>query len=139
MRLATRTSPLALAQANAVADRVRALGSEVEIIAMRTEGDRRLGARLADVGGKGLFVREIEEALLAGRADVAVHSLKDLPAELPDGLTLVAFPERAEAHDVLGRHAGDAPRGGGGGHLEPAPSRPRPGRSRGPGDRADPR
>jgi hydroxymethylbilane synthase len=101
MRVATRGSALALAQARAVGDRLSAGGERVEIVAMRTEGDRLAEARLAAVGGKGLFVREIEEALLRGEADVAVHSLKDLPAELPRGLGLAAFPERADARDVL--------------------------------------
>jgi hydroxymethylbilane synthase len=84
-----------------VAAALREAGAEIEILPMRTEGDRRSDARLADVGGKGLFVREIEEALLAGRVDVAVHSLKDLPAELPDGLALAAFPPREDPRDVL--------------------------------------
>jgi hydroxymethylbilane synthase len=101
MRVATRGSALALAQARSVADRLAANGIRVEVVAMRTEGDRLAEARLAVVGGKGLFVREIEEALLRGDVDVAVHSLKDLPAELPAGLTLAAFPERADARDVL--------------------------------------
>jgi hydroxymethylbilane synthase len=101
MRLATRGSTLALAQAKSVAAELRARGAEVEIVPITTEGDRRFGARLADFGGKGLFVREIEEALLDGRVDIAVHSLKDLPAELPDGLALVTYPEREAAHDVL--------------------------------------
>jgi hydroxymethylbilane synthase len=101
VRIGTRGSPLALAQADAVADALRTAGAEVEIVPMRTEGDRRASARLADIGGKGLFVREIEEALLAGRVDVAVHSLKDLPAELPDGLELAAFPPREDPRDVL--------------------------------------
>jgi hydroxymethylbilane synthase len=101
IRLATRGSALALAQARAVADRLEAAGARVEILAMRTEGDRRAEARLAAVGGKGLFVREIEDALLRGDADVAVHSLKDLPAEVPTGLTLAVFPEREDARDVL--------------------------------------
>jgi hydroxymethylbilane synthase len=101
MRLATRGSALALAQARAVADRLVAGGARVEVVPMRTEGDRLAEARLAAVGGKGLFVREIEDALLRGDADVAVHSLKDLPAELPSGLGLAAFPERADARDVL--------------------------------------
>jgi len=94
IRLATRGSTLALAQARAVADALTARGARVEIMAIRTEGDRRAEARLAAIGGKGLFVREIEQALLRGDADVAVHSLKDLPAELPAGLTLPTFPER---------------------------------------------
>ena len=107
LRIGTRGSALALAQAGAVAAGLREAGAEVEIVAMRTEGDRRLGARLADVGGKGLFVREIEEALSAGRVDVAVHSLKDLPAEIPDGLALAAFPPREDPGDVLvTRHGG---------------------------------
>lgn len=101
VRIGTRASLLALAQAHAVASALRDAGAEVEIVPMRTEGDRRASARLADVGGKGLFVREIEEALLAGRVDVAVHSLKDLPAEVPDGLELAAFPPREDPRDVL--------------------------------------
>jgi hydroxymethylbilane synthase len=98
IRLGTRGSTLALAQARSVA---AALGADVEIVPMRTEGDRLADARLAVVGGKGLFVREIEEALRRGDVDVAVHSLKDLPAELPAGLTLGAFPAREDARDVL--------------------------------------
>ena len=108
MRLGTRGSPLALAQAQGVADRLRAAGTRVEIVPMRTEGDRLAEARLATVGGKGLFVREIEEALLAGALDLAVHSLKDLPAELPRGLVLGAFPEREDPRDVLVTPAGGA-------------------------------
>ena len=100
MRLGTRSSPLALAQARAVADDLRRVGADVELVPMKTEGDRLLG-RLADIGGKGLFVREIEEALAQGSIDLAVHSLKDLPAELPDGLELAAFPERHDPRDVL--------------------------------------
>ncbi len=100
MKLGTRSSPLALAQARAVAADLRRAGAEVELVPMKTEGDRLLG-RLADSGGKGLFVREIEEALAAGTIDLAVHSLKDLPAELPDGLELAAFPERNDPRDVL--------------------------------------
>lgn len=101
IRLGTRGSPLALAQATAVAEALRQRGAEVEVVPMRTEGDRLLGARLAQIGGKGLFVREIEAALLDGRIDLAVHSLKDLPAEQPDGLALVAFPSREDPRDVL--------------------------------------
>jgi hydroxymethylbilane synthase len=104
IRLGTRASTLALAQARSVAAALA--GVEVEIVPMRTEGDRLAEARLAVVGGKGLFVREIEEALLRGDIDLAVHSLKDLPAETPAGLTLAAFPPREDARDVLvARHA----------------------------------
>src|SRR5207244_2808431 len=76
------------------------------IVPMRTEGDRLLDAHLASVGGKGLFVTEIEEALLGGALDLAVHSLKDLPAELPVGLTLAAFAERDDPRDVLVTRSG---------------------------------
>jgi hydroxymethylbilane synthase len=101
IRIATRGSALALAQAHAVGARLEAAGARVEVVPMRTEGDRRADARLAAIGGKGLFVREIEDALLRGDADVAVHSLKDLPAQLPSGLVLAAYPEREDPRDVL--------------------------------------
>ena len=101
IRLGTRASALALVQAREVADRLTAGGVEVEIVSMRTEGDRQAEARLALVGGKGLFVREIEEALLRKEIDLAVHSLKDLPAEQPEGLTLGAYPPRADPRDAL--------------------------------------
>jgi hydroxymethylbilane synthase len=101
IRVGTRGSALALIQANEVAGALRARGAAVEIVPMRTEGDRLDGTPLALMGGKGLFVREIEEALLASRIDVAVHSLKDLPAELPPGLCLAAMPPRADPRDVL--------------------------------------
>lgn len=101
IRLGTRASALALAQANTVAEALRRRGVQVEIVPMKTEGDRLLDARLADAGGKGLFVREIEEALHDERLDLAVHSLKDLPAEQPSGLEVVAFPPREDPRDVL--------------------------------------
>jgi len=101
IRLGTRGSPLALCQARLVAERLERAGTTVSIVPMRTEGDRRLDAHLGAIGGKGLFVREIEEALLVGMIDVAVHSLKDLPAELPAGICLAAYPEREDARDVL--------------------------------------
>jgi hydroxymethylbilane synthase len=101
IKIGTRGSPLALIQAESVAASLRALGAEVEIVPVRTEGDRRLEVQLAAIGGKGLFVREIEDMLLAGTLDCAVHSLKDLPAEIPAGLTLAAFPKREDARDVL--------------------------------------
>jgi hydroxymethylbilane synthase len=100
IRLGTRGSTLALAQCRSVADLLGGAAA-TEIVAMRTEGDRLAEARLAVVGGKGLFVREIEEALLRGEIDVAVHSLKDLPAEPPPGLVLAAFPPREDPRDVL--------------------------------------
>ncbi len=102
IRIATRGSDLALAQARFLAARIEErLGGVTEIQTYKTTGDRLLDVRLADVGGKGLFVKEIEEALLAGKADVAIHSAKDLPGALADGLALVAFPDRADPRDAL--------------------------------------
>ena len=103
LRIGTRGSALALRQAEAVADGLRRAWPDllVEVVPIRTSGDRLATANLSAVGGKGLFVKEIEEALLAGRVEVAVHSLKDLPAALAPGLTLAAFPQREDARDVL--------------------------------------
>jgi hydroxymethylbilane synthase len=106
IRLGTRASALAMAQAETVARRLRAMGLAVELVPVRTEGDRRAEARLADLGGKGLFVRDLEAALFAGRVDAVVHSLKDLPAEQPEGLELAAFLEREDPRDVLVTRAG---------------------------------
>jgi hydroxymethylbilane synthase len=102
VRLATRASALALAQSGAVARALEAaLGYETELVPLTTSGDRLADASLAKVGGKGLFVKEIEEALLDGRADLAVHSAKDLPAGARPGLVLAAFPPRADPRDAL--------------------------------------
>ncbi len=108
VRIATRGSDLALAQADTMAARIRAeLGYETERVVIKTTGDRVQDVSLAQIGGKGLFVKEIEEALQDGRADLAVHSAKDLPAHRAEGLVLVAFPERADPRDALvGREAG---------------------------------
>jgi hydroxymethylbilane synthase len=101
LRIATRGSDLALWQARHVGELLAAaLGVEPELVPLKTAGDRLTGP-LAKQGGKGLFVAEIEEALLAGRADVAVHSAKDLPAATHPELTLAAFPERADPRDAL--------------------------------------
>ena len=101
--IATRKSPLALAQANWVAERLKAKqpGLEVELKKIVTQGDKILDVALAKVGGKGLFVKEIEEALLRGEADLAVHSMKDVPAELPDGLLIAGVSEREDVRDAL--------------------------------------
>ncbi len=102
--IASRGSQLALWQANWVKDRLHAAGRESRIEIIKTTGDKITDVPLAKVGGKGLFTKEIEEALLDGRADLAVHSLKDLPTELPDGLVLAAVPEREDPRDaVVGR------------------------------------
>ncbi|RME82351.1 MAG: hydroxymethylbilane synthase, partial [Zetaproteobacteria bacterium] len=109
IRIATRKSPLAVWQA----ERVRALlqakhpGLEVELVRITTTGDKILDAPLAKIGGKGLFTKEIEQALLDGRADLAVHSMKDVPTEIPEGLVIRAIPERDDVRDVLvSRHGG---------------------------------
>jgi len=115
LRLGTRGSRLAVAQSGQVADALRARGAEIEIVIIRTSGDRLAEVALTDFGGKALFVREIEEALLDHRVDVGVHSLKDMPAELPDGLSLCAYPPREDPRDVLltraGGGLGELPRG----------------------------
>jgi hydroxymethylbilane synthase len=117
LRIATRGSPLALAQSRGIARRIEeALGVLTELVLVRTSGDRIENVSLAKLGGKGLFVKEIEEALLEGRADLAVHSAKDLPAAIASGLTLAAFPERGDPRDALvgrgpGRGLQDLPRG----------------------------
>ena len=102
IRIATRGSDLALAQAHWVAARIEnELGAETELVVIKTTGDMILDRPLAEIGGKGLFIKEIEEALLDGRADVAVHSAKDLPAQIAPGLQLSAFPERVDPRDAL--------------------------------------
>jgi len=102
VRIATRASELAQVQARAVARRLEEiLGVRTELVPLKTTGDRRARERITDIGGKAVFVKEIEEALLDGRADLAVHSTKDLPADSPDDLALVAFPERADPRDAL--------------------------------------
>jgi hydroxymethylbilane synthase len=107
--IATRESALALWQAHDVRDRLLALYPrlQVRILGMTTEGDRRLGVSLAAIGGKGLFVKELESAMAQGRADIAVHSMKDVPMELPPGFVLAAILEREDPRDafVSLRHA----------------------------------
>ncbi len=106
--IASRGSQLALWQARWVETKLAALGHACRIEIVKTTGDRITDVPLAEVGGKGLFTKEIEEALLDGRADLAVHSLKDLPTELPEGLALAAVPEREDARDaVVGKRLAD--------------------------------
>ncbi len=103
LRIATRGSMLALAQSEWVKRSITARYSDltVELVRIQTKGDKVLDSPLAKIGGKGLFVKEIEEALLKREADLAVHSLKDMPAELPEGLKLAAFPEREDSRDAF--------------------------------------
>jgi hydroxymethylbilane synthase len=110
--IASRGSQLALWQAHWVEGQLQALGHEVRIEIIKTTGDKITDVPLAKVGTKGLFTKEIEEALLDGRADLAVHSLKDLPTELPEGLVLAAVPEREDPRDaVAGKRLDDLPQG----------------------------
>jgi hydroxymethylbilane synthase len=103
LRIGTRGSALALWQAEWVKTQLLAAHVElaVELLVIKTTGDKILDVPLAKVGGKGLFVKEIEEALLDGRADLAVHSVKDMPAELPEGLHLAVMPPREDPRDAL--------------------------------------
>ncbi|MFM5034877.1 MULTISPECIES: hydroxymethylbilane synthase [Aeromonas] len=103
LRIATRKSPLALWQANFVKDRLEALYPDlrVELVPMSTQGDKILDTPLAKVGGKGLFVKELETAMLEGRADIAVHSMKDVPVEFPEGLGLHTICEREDPRDAF--------------------------------------
>lgn len=103
LRIATRRSALALWQATHVAEVLRRThpGLQVELVPLVTEGDRRLSGALSAIGGKGLFVKELEQAMLNGQADLAVHSMKDVPATLPDGLCLAAFLESEDPRDAF--------------------------------------
>jgi hydroxymethylbilane synthase len=103
IRIATRKSPLAMWQAEHVAATLRKLhpGINVEIHGMSTRGDKILDTPLAKIGGKGLFVKELETRMLAGDADIAVHSMKDVPVELPDGLHLAVIMQREEPTDAF--------------------------------------
>ncbi|MFO7592267.1 MAG: hydroxymethylbilane synthase [Acidimicrobiia bacterium] len=102
LRVATRGSALARWQAERVVALLATAGShEAELVVVETTGDRRTDAPIHAIGGIGVFVKEVQEAVLDGRADLAVHSAKDLPAATPDGLVLAAVPERADPRDAL--------------------------------------
>lgn len=103
IRIATRKSPLALWQANHVRDALlaRNAGVDIELLTMSTQGDKILDTPLSKVGGKGLFVKELELGMLEGRADMAVHSMKDVPVDFPDGLGLAAILPREDPRDAL--------------------------------------
>src|SRR5205085_1702354 len=101
LRIGSRGSQLALWQANHIAARLRECGHEVEIEILKTTGDKITDQALAKVGTKGMFTKEIEEALAAGSVDLAVHSLKDLPTEVPPGFEIAAITKRENPHDVF--------------------------------------
>ncbi|MBT3205938.1 MAG: hydroxymethylbilane synthase [Gammaproteobacteria bacterium] len=103
IRIATRSSPLAMWQAEDVSSRLQKLypDLDVQLVSMKTKGDKILDAPLAKVGGKGLFVKELEEGMLAGRADIAVHSMKDVPVEFPPGLELALIMQREDPRDAF--------------------------------------
>ena len=103
VRIATRESPLALWQAEFIKAGLQAAhpGLDVELLGMTTRGDKMLDAPLAKIGGKGLFVKELETAILEGRADIAVHSMKDVPMEFPEGLELSIICEREDPRDAF--------------------------------------
>jgi hydroxymethylbilane synthase len=103
LRIATRSSPLAMWQAEEVARRLKLLYPDliVTLVQMKTRGDKLLDAPLAKVGGKGLFVKELEAGILEGRADIAVHSMKDVPVEFPEGLELAFIMEREDPRDAF--------------------------------------
>lgn len=111
IRIATRKSPLALWQAEHVARTLRGThaGLAVEIVGMSTRGDKILDAPLAKVGGKGLFVKELEQGMLEDRADIAVHSMKDVPIDFPEGLHLAVIMEREDPRDAFVSTRYDSP------------------------------
>jgi hydroxymethylbilane synthase len=112
INIGSRGSQLALWQAHWIQARLETLGHESRVEIIKTTGDRITDVALSQVGSKGLFTKEIEEALLAGAIDLAVHSLKDMPTDLPAGLTLAAIPEREDPRDALvGRPFEDLPAG----------------------------
>lgn len=117
VRVATRGSNLAVTQTGWAVERLREAnpGITFEVVTFKTVGDKVLDKSLSQIGGKGLFTKELEEALLDGRADIAVHSLKDMPTELPEGLKLGCIPQREDFRDVVitvdGRHLQSLPAG----------------------------
>lgn len=101
IRIATRKSALALWQAEHVAAKLEEIGATVELVPMSTKGDEILDRSLQKIGGKGLFIKELEIAMQQGEADIAVHSMKDVPADLPDGFSIGAVLQRANPFDAL--------------------------------------
>jgi hydroxymethylbilane synthase len=117
IRVGSRDSKLALVQTNWVINKIKKIHPELEfeITSIKTKGDVLLETRLDKIGGKGLFIKELELALISGEIDIAVHSLKDMPAEIPEGLTIAVYSEREDPRDVLvtseGKMLKDLPKG----------------------------
>src|SRR6267143_720830 len=110
--IGSRGSPLALWQARWIQSRLATLGFESRVEIIKTTGDKVTSVPLPSVGGKGLFTKEIEDALLARQVDLAVHSLKDLPTEIPAGLQITAIPQREDPRDAMvGRRLADLRQG----------------------------
>jgi hydroxymethylbilane synthase len=109
IRIGSRGSTLALAQASWVKTAIESQSpdAQVELVTIKTSGDRFIDTAIQAIGGKGIFTKEIEDALLRNEIDIAVHSLKDLPTELPDDLTIAAVPRREDPRDVLVSRSGD--------------------------------
>lgn len=99
--IGTRKSKLALWQAEFVADELRAAGAAVELVTMETKGDKKLDVSISKIGSKGVFTEELEEKLVSGEIDIAVHSAKDIQSSLPQGFEIIAFSAREQANDVL--------------------------------------
>src|SRR5258707_14684765 len=111
LRIGTRGSQLALWQANTVMNRLAVSGYRAEIVTIKTTGDTRTDVPLESVGGKGLFIKELEEALRRGEVDLAVHSLKDVPSLIPDDFVLAAFLDRGDPRDAWVQLDGIPPSG----------------------------
>ena len=101
LKIATRKSPLAIWQAEEVQRHLQKAGAETELVRMSTRGDEILDQPLAKIGGKGLFIKELERGMLSGQADMAAHSMKDLPSVFPDGLHLGAIMKRENPTDAF--------------------------------------
>jgi len=108
LRIGTRGSALALAQSGQTARLLEQAGIPTELVVIKTSGDRLVEVSLAKVGGKGLFIKELEEALAERTIDLAIHSMKDVPAEIPPGFVLAAVTVRADVRDVIVRRSAEA-------------------------------
>ena len=101
VRIGTRESILAVIQSEMVGDYLEEKGIGYELVKLKTTGDKILNKTLDKIGGKGLFVKELDHALMEGRSDISVHSLKDMPMEVPEELPIIAFSDREDPRDAL--------------------------------------